>query len=162
MDEIHGLAAGSGLAVDDQQPCDLLISLGESERRAGNPEFRETLLAAADHPGSQVDPVPHNQRTDALRRVERKAVAADSGHQGIDHALHRNGREGGVEGLWPYVETKTILLDAVRGRSDIRLLVGRKATAVESGAERATVTVEPSGTGSTSAPATSSPTPTGC
>ena len=41
------LLDGSGLAVDDQQPCDLLISLGESERRAGNPEFRETLLAAA-------------------------------------------------------------------------------------------------------------------
>ncbi|HZI39379.1 MAG TPA: AAA family ATPase, partial [Acidimicrobiia bacterium] len=37
----------SGLAVDVQQRCDLLISLGESQRRAGNPEFRETLLAAA-------------------------------------------------------------------------------------------------------------------
>jgi DNA-binding SARP family transcriptional activator/tetratricopeptide (TPR) repeat protein len=37
----------SGPAVDDQPRCELLISLGESQRRAGDPAFRETLLTAA-------------------------------------------------------------------------------------------------------------------
>jgi salicylate hydroxylase len=40
---------------------------------------------------------------------------------------------------------QTILLDAVRARADIRLLVGRRAISIESGPDQATVTTESAG-----------------
>ncbi|MDQ4098088.1 MAG: AAA family ATPase, partial [Actinomycetota bacterium] len=63
------LDAGSG-ADDDRHRCDLLLALGEAERRCGAPEHRQTLLEAA-------------QLAQRLGDVERLAAAALSNSRGF-------------------------------------------------------------------------------
>ncbi len=41
--------------------------------------------------------VQRDRRTRALRRVEGEAVAADAGHQRVDHALHRHRGDAGID-----------------------------------------------------------------
>ena len=41
------LDTAGGPAVNEEQRCELLVSLGEAQRRAGEAAYRETLLAAA-------------------------------------------------------------------------------------------------------------------
>lgn len=50
-----GLLTVSGRAVDRARHVELLIALGEAERRAGDAAHRETLLTAADLAGSDGD-----------------------------------------------------------------------------------------------------------
>jgi DNA-binding SARP family transcriptional activator/tetratricopeptide (TPR) repeat protein len=51
------LLDASGPSVDEVRRCELLISLGEAQRRAGDPGYRETLLAAAHQAQELEDPV---------------------------------------------------------------------------------------------------------
>src|SRR5207253_2342359 len=66
-------AAGSGVALGDDEErrrLELLIALGNAQRRAGDPDHRETLLDAADRARRRGD-------ADALARAALASAIAD-------------------------------------------------------------------------------------
>ncbi len=82
------LLTGAG-GTDEAQRCDLLISLGEAQRRAGDPAYRATLLDAA-------------RLAQELRDPTRLARAALANNRGIFSVAERGGRRcGGDAGGGP-------------------------------------------------------------
>ncbi len=77
--ELHDQAPGG----DRSERCDLLIGLGEAQRQTGNPEFRQTLLDAA-------------QLAQELDDADRLARAVLANTRGLTSQFGRGGQRAGT------------------------------------------------------------------
>ena len=110
--------AGAGIQLSPNASRVLIdLGLGPALHRAAGEPQRVMIRALSDaHPIGEM----------ALGELMRQRFGAPY------YVIHR-------------ADLQTILLDAVRARADIRLLVGRRAISVESGPDQATVTTESAG-----------------
>ncbi|HEX2725731.1 MAG TPA: FAD-dependent oxidoreductase [Beijerinckiaceae bacterium] len=110
--------AGAGIQLSPNASRVLIdLGLGPALQRAAGEPRRVTIRALSD--ARVIGQV-------ALGEVMRQRFAAPY------YVIHR-------------ADLQTILLDAVRARADIRLLVGRRAISIESSPDQATVTTESAG-----------------
>jgi class 3 adenylate cyclase/tetratricopeptide (TPR) repeat protein len=137
---LRWFAAALALLPEDEDPalrCDLLIGLGEAQRRAGNPSYRQTLLDAGRIAGDQQDgpraaaAALANTRgqTSVWGRIDKERIAAIERALALDDDPDRRARLLAIEATELLYEP-----DAARRRAlaeealDLARAVGRTST----------------------------------